>query len=381
MVHLNKPNPAAKQLLSDLEFYGGRRKAFFQDICNHKEGFYGQPGSLIRRKYQQAVDRLVRRYSAVKYKGIVEENGVAPAAATIEDAMEELKKAMEKTALIDEDDKAPAKAPGKKVTMKDTPTQARATTPPPPIGSLFTPPSSPGIFKSLQSPEASVTSATEGIDDLSVDPTVGWTASNPHIVPVTKGNAHLPHGFVSMYSDSVRGFGTHERDIYILSKVIGGDLQHWKASVPKGFGEYRNRCILVEGPALDYIQGNSKVMLDSLKETCNLHGNTITAALSEAFSRGVTKLKNHFKRSNDKHSQFYLFVYPPSVVFDNTAISGDGAAEKVKTHGIKINSKFGIFTRDKHTNMVCFWAIATQADEDRRMDDIDDVLSEDVFGF
>jgi len=298
--------------------------------------------------------------------------------------MEELKKAMDTVAVADnkpEDIKkqAPAKAPTKKVSMADPLLQPRTTTPPP-VHSLFTPPLSPGLFKSLHLPDLSVTLATEPMEDLSVDPSVGWMASNPHIIPVTKGNSHLPHGFVSMYSDSVRGFGTHERDIFILSKVIGGNLQHWKASVPK-FGEYRGRCILVEGPALDYIQSNSKVMLDSLKESCALQGNTITAALLEAFAWGVTKLKNHYKRSTNKRSQYYLFVYPQSIVFDNAAISGEGAAEKVQTHGIKINSKFGIFTRDKHTNMVCFWAIATQADEDRRMDDINDTLSQDVFGF
>lgn len=278
MVDITTPNPTLQQLLSDLEKQGGFYKANFKEICESADGFYGAKGSEVRRRYQQALDRLCRRKSALEYKKLVEENGVAPSASTVQNAMEELKKAMAGATVANpKQPETETKAtPVSKVSFQDD--SRRSNTPPP--HSLFTPPPSPGrsLFKSMQTPDMSISSATEASAEemsLSHDPTIGWSASNPHIIPVTKPNMVLPHGFVSMFSDACAGFGQHERDIYFLSRLIGGDLKFWKASTPSMFHEYRGRCILVEGPALDYVQTDPAVMIQSLNETTKLTSNPI----------------------------------------------------------------------------------------------------------
>ena len=380
MVVTSKPNPALKQILTDLERFGGRNKACFLDICNKAEGFYGKPGSLVRRTYQQAVDRLIHRKSAQEYKALVEESGLSPAAATIEDAMEELREAMAKTAVADP-------PPGEKraADIKAIePAVKRNKTPPRQANfERTTPPPSPGLFKTMQSPDVSVTSATDNSDDFALicDPSVGWTSDNPHIIAVNRGNTVLPHGFASMFSDTVR-IGSHERDIYFLSKTIGGDVAHWKASVPTSFPEYQDRCILVEGCGLDYIHADDKTMRDSLDSTLRLNNNNITQPIADAFKRAIYKLRNYYNRApKSKEKQYYLFVYPRGTVFDNAAVSGEVAGNQIKTHGIRVKAKFSIFTRNEHSNVVCFWAIATQADEDCLMDDFNSGLSNDMFEF
>lgn len=395
-------NPTNKQILKDLELKGGRDKADFLDICNKNKGFYGVKGSSVRRTYQRAVDRIKRNLTAQEYFALVEANDLTPCSQTKNDAMEELKQAMAKATISDtaetaptapdkpttETKRAPAEtkpAPAKKVAVVEP---ARSKTPPPTTSHFM--PGSP-LFKTLFSPpESSVTSHTEPTgseyDNLHIallnegDPNTGWSPSNPHIIAVNGTNTVLPHGFVSMVCKKAQGFGAHDRDVHFISKVIGGDRDKWKAWIPSGFEEFHLRCYMVEGPGLDFIQIDSKVLLDSLEATCNIQNCPITTALSKAFKRAVEKLKHAFARSKKKN-QFYLFVYPPGTVFDNEAVSGKDAADKVKTFGIKVNCKFGIFTRKEHTNMVGFWAMATVPDEEDRNDAVQDGLSEDVYGF
>lgn len=386
MVAISKPNPLLAQLLKDLEANGGLYKADFDNIAKENSGYYGESGSAVKRNYVTTIDNLKRRYTAQQYKEIVEANNILPCAQTVNDAMEELKERMAKatvsnakpSAATSEEPKGDTKE-AKKVTVVEP---VRSMTPPPTKSSLFSPPSSPGGFKSILSPDLSVTSHTTMEEEsLDVDASVGWSEQNPHIIPVLKGNSMLPHGFVSMYSDSVANDEwKHERDVYFISKVIGGDLKNWKACIPKGFGEYRGRCILVCGPSLDYIQADPSVMLKSLEDTAKIYNSPIKQWLAEAVSRGIKKLKNVYTRGSVKN-QYYLFVYKHDILFDNTAISGSGSANTLKTFGIKVNSKFGVFSKKDHTNMVAFWAIATMADEDRRTDGFDATLSADIYDF
>ena len=387
MVGIQKPNPQLKQLLQDLERKGGLHKADFHGICKNNTGFYGVKGSSVRRNYQAAIDRLKRRKTAQEYKEIVEANGVTPCSETVQNAMDELKERMAKATVSDTkaaDTKADTKAadakPEKKVVVTEPP---RPTTPPPPpMKILFSPPASPGLFAT----DISVTSVTADQtvsqeEGSSFDSTVGWLRENPHIIPVPYGNGALPHGFVSMFSESVgNDEWKHERDVFFLCKVIGGDLAKWKASIPNDFPQYQNRCILVEGPGLDYIQIDPKTMIASLEETLKINKCPIKTWLATAFRRAVKKLRNAYVRSNKKN-QYYLFVYGEGTQFENSAITGEGSANTVKTFGIKVNSKFGVFTKKEHTNMVAFWAVATIADEDRRTDGVDDTLAEDVYDF
>ncbi|KAL3893748.1 MAG: hypothetical protein SGARI_007963 [Bacillariaceae sp.] len=165
-----------------------------------------------------------------------------------------------------------------------------------------------------------------------------------------------------MYSDTV-GIGAYERDVYFITKTIGG------------------RCILVEGPGVDYIQMDKKVVLESLEATLKMPKNDIPTNVAEGFRRALKKLGNYLtsKRFSSRRLSYYLFCYPPGTRFDNTAISGEGAAESIKTFGVKINSKFSIFSKNNHLNIMCFWAIATEADEDRRTNDFNATLSSDIF--
>ena len=335
----------------------------------------------MHRNHQEAIDRLKRRKNAQQHKEIVEANGVTPCSNTVNDAMDELKERMAKTTV--NDSKPPTEAKEGKA-KKEPP---RPSTPPPPTKQVLFSPASPGITNMFQkmvaSPEASVTSATDQTEDILLfgDSSVGWTADNPHIIPVPHGNGVLPHGFVSMFSDSVQNDDwKHERDICFVSKVVGGDLAHWKASVPTGFPEHSGRCILVEGPALDHIQIETNVMTANLTATLGFANCPIKTWLSDAIKRGFKKLKNAHSRSSKKN-QHCLFVCGTGILFDNTAVSGEGAAGTVKTFGIKINSKFGAFKKKEHANMVAFWAIATVADEDRRTDALDDTLASDVCDF
>ena len=381
MVDIVNPNPCLKQLLKDLERKGGRFNVDFHSICKNNSGFYGAKGSAVRRRYQEAVDRLKRQKNGQEYQDIVIANGITPCAQTISNAMEDLKDRMVKAAISDTQvaeaaEKTVAKpVPTKKATITELP---RATTPPPQQNKvLFSPPPSPGLFADMS--VTSTTETTAAFDELNLDVTVGWTPGNPHIIPVPYGNGVLPHGFVSMFSDSVANDDwKHERDVFFLSKVIGGDLGNWKASIPHDQMEYKNRCILVEGPGLDYIHIDSNVMLDSLDSTLKLNRCPIKNWLADAIRRSIKKLRNAFARTQKKN-QYYLFVYGEGVHFDNSAISGEGAADSLKTFGIKVCSKFGVFTKREHTNMVAFWAIATVADEDRRTDSVEDTLAEDVY--
>ena len=102
-IDTSTPSPVLKQLLTDIEFRGGRKKANFLQICKGAEGFYGSKGSELRRSYQQAVDRINRKKSS-SYKELVEKCGIIPATATIKEAMEELRAAMAKASVS-----APAK--------------------------------------------------------------------------------------------------------------------------------------------------------------------------------------------------------------------------------------------------------------------------------
>ena len=381
MVSTVTPSPQLKQVLKDLELRGGRNKAAFQDICNENEGFYGVAGSTVRRTYQHLRDRLVNRKTAEQYKDIVEKCGVVPAAATISEAMEELKKAMEKATIAPTPTAAPAPTPAPAKDEQKTPTRKVKVADP-----NLTPPTSPGpaLFKKMmQSPSdvsiTSFTATTLTMDDL--DPNVGWSPTNPHIVPVPRGNTILPHGFVSMFAGASAGVGAHERDIYFLSKVLGGDISKWKCTIPTDFPDYVGRCLLVESPGLDYLHMDAKVLVDSLEATMKLNNCRVLPAIASAFKCGVSKLKSHFNRATTKHKQYYLFVYPPGIVFDNTAVSGADAKDQVKANGIKIDTKVGIFQQKNHTNLVCFWAIATEASEDARMEEFEGSLSSDVYGF
>ena len=169
--------------------------------------------------------------------------------------------------------------------------------------------------------------------------------------------------------------------VYFITKTIGGDTAKWKAFIPSeaDFPEFAGRCVLVEGPGGDYIHVDPKTMVESLTDTLKLAKNQIPVQVADGFKRAFKKLTNFFKRGQTRCTQYYLFVYPPGTVLDNTAISGDGAAESIKTFGIKVNSKFSIFTRNNHSNIICFWAIATEADESRRMDTFDSELASDLF--
>lgn len=371
------PNPVLNQILQDIEDCGGRKKAHFLTICNNSPGFYGRPGSQLRRAYQLAVDR-VRRKTAVAYKQLVDDCGIVPCAATVEDTMEELRRDMERTEIkankyeksvkIDEQKHIPPKTP------------PRAKTPPPPLIDR-SPPPSPGF----SSPAPSVTSFSDTTEHLlsnvlNIDSTLGWSSDNPHIIAVHRGNMSLPHGFGGMFSDSV-SIGSYERDVFYITKTIGGDLAKWKASIPgqDNFPEYKGRCILVEGPGLDYIHADHKTLQDSLTATLALPRNEIATSIADGLKRSMKKLTNYLKRDTHHSNQYYLFVYPPGTVFDNAAISGDGAADSVKTFGIRVNSKFSIFNKHNHTNIVCFWAIATKAEEDRRMNEFSGMLSSDLF--
>ena len=51
-------------------------------------------------------------------------------------------------------------------------------------------------------------------------------------------------------------------------------------------------------------------------------------------------MHSYFKHKKSKHNYFYLFIYPPDKLFDNSAISGEDAVEKIKLFDIKVNSKF-----------------------------------------
>jgi len=383
-VDTSQPNPVLKQILTDIEFRGGRKSAIFLQICKGAEGFYGAKGSNLRRLYQQAVDRINRKKSST-YKELVEECGIAPSAATIQESMEELRTAMAKATLTTPAEKEEQE---KKVTIAEKP-MARSKTPPPPPPQptlSFTPPPSPGLFhQAIASPGLSVTSATEtssGDFASLLDSTTGWTADNPHIIPVVKGNTSLPHGFNGMFSDSVP-IGAFERDVYYVTKAIGGDLAKWKATLPDegDFPEYSGRCVLVEGPGSDYIHTDPQVLTDSLSETLKLQKNEIPNNVADGFKRAFKKLANFLRRGTSRATQYYLFVYPPHTVFDNTAISGEGAAESVKTFGIRVNTKFSIFTKNNHSNIVCFWAIATEAEESRRMDTFTSQIASDLFDF
>ena len=383
-VDTSKPNPVLNQILTDLEFCGGRKKANFLQICKNADGFYGTKGLELRRRYQLAIDRINRKKSST-YKELVEACGIAPSAATIEEAMEELRAQMSKATIA-----APANKDktDKKVTNEtdNVPQPPRNKTPPKPSQAIsFTPPPSPGLFHhALTLPGLSVTSATEtsNKDFSSIDPTVGWASDNPHIIPVKKGNTCLPHGFCGMFADSVL-IGAFERDVFFLTKTIGGDLSKWKATLPNhnDFPEYTGRCVLVEGPGADYIHTDSLVLVESLNKTLKLSKNNIPVNVAEGFKRSFKKLMSFFKRGHARRTQYYLFIYPHGMVFDNTAISGEGAAESVKTFGIRINSKFSIFVKNNHSNLVGFWAIATQADESRRMDTFTSELASDQFDF
>ena len=381
----NKPNPVLNQIIQDVEFCGGRKKANFLAICKQSPGFYGGKGSELRRKYQLAFDRIKRKYTAQQYKKLVLACGVAPSAATIEDEMEELRQELAKVTVSEKaGDKNDKKVKIVEPTPKTPTAPVRSTTPTPAtaaakhIGDL-TPPPSPSPFLAMQSPTLSVTSITETSDnnvDGLLDSTRGWSLDNPHIIPVARGNKPLPHGFAGMFSDSVQ-IGSYERDVFFISKTIGGDVVKWNASIPENgyFPEYAGRCVLVEGPAMDYIHADTSVVLESLNKTMELSKNEIPKNVASGLTRGLKKLS--FKTIGK--SQFYVFVFPPGTVFDNQAISGDGAASVVKTFGMRVNSKFGIFTKKEHTNIVCFWAIATQAEEDRRMDAFKGALGSDLF--
>lgn len=400
-VSTSEPNPLVKQLLEDIEFFGGRNKANFLHICTEKPGFYGAKGSNVRRRYHYAVDRLRHRKTGVEYKKFVEANGVAPSAATIADAnMEELREEMTKvkvdekktssktktaaTAKATASDKATGEADDKDAKVHFS-ARDRSKTPP----RTMTPPK--GVLSAgFMSPDAaSVTSLTDdtetGVDEktlFGIDANLGWTSDNPHIIPVTRGTTILPHGFSSMVAENVE-IGPHERDIYYLLKTIGGDLDKWKAMRPPigEFPEYDNRCILVSGPGLDYIHSDKKTLTDSLTATLQLQRNPIPPSIANGLKRSIKKLASFFTRTPAKHVQHYLFIYPPGVVFDNSAISGTGSADNIKAYGIRINSKFSIFSKKEHSNMVCFWAIATEADEEDRTDDFASGLASDIYDF
>lgn len=398
MVITTDPNPVLKQLLTDLEFAGGRDKADFLDICNRNIGFYGAAGSSVRRAYQRARDRLLRK-TAVEYRDLVALSGVAPAAATRQTAqMEELRAAMADVNVTGQDSNDRKTQPKRKASCDITPPRPaaplRSRTPPPLLLRHSTPPASPAVkFKDLNitSPQPSVASVTDytAFEDLSqapadqVDPNIGWTEDNPQVIPVMRKNMALPHGFSGMFSDTVT-IGSYERDVYFISKTIGGDLDKWKAQEPPAgmFPEYDGRSILVEGPSLDYIHSDRETLDSCLTATLALQKNDIPANIGDGLKRAFAKLSFAFhKQPMSKQKQYYLFVYPPGTVFDNSAISGDGAANQIKAYGIRVNNKFSIFQKQEHTNLICFWAIATQAEEDRRMNEFTAVISKEMYDF
>jgi hypothetical protein len=379
MVSTTTPNPELTQILTDLEFGGGRNTTDFAGVCNRNQAFYGAKASALRRKYQYVVDRLgPNKKSAIDYCNIVIESGVVPSRATVHDAkMEELRKSLAKAQLEDQT-----------VATKPTATVAKAPavlTPPRPK----TPPVNQQVqFQVVSSPNPSVLSATDetAAFDLSggdVDPTIGWSVDNPHIIWIQKLNAPLPHGFTGLFSDTVEGLGSYERDVYFITKTIGGDLKHWSASIPADdmFPNYKGRCVLIQGPSTDYVHSDKDTLLDSLTATLSLPKNEIPPNIGAGIKRAFSKLSNYLQRDSAKRTAYYLCVYPPGTVFDNQAISGDGAANQIKTFGIRVNKKFSIFQKKEHTNVLVFWAIATRADEERRTDGFSAVLSSDVFDF
>lgn len=389
MVVITEPNPILAQLLTDIEFFGGRNKADFINICNRNPGFYGSSGSKIRRQYQYARDRLQRRKTAIEYRDLCLACDVAPCAVTQQEAkMEELRKEMAEFAVDDKIAEDTNDNEEKKVLkFAVPPVVGRSKTPPRTTLSFkHTPPPSPGLMPGFTSPVPSVTDETVTDDFSTYDETnntAGWTEDNPHVIHVVRKNTILPHGFTAMFSDAVERLGSYERDVYYITKTIGGDLMKWQARIPTdaAFPDFVGRCILVEGPGLDYIHAERKVVEESLASTVSLAKNDIPENVAKGFKRATAKLSHHFTRNKAKHTQYYLFVYPSGTVFDNAAISGKDAANKIKGYGIRINSKFGIFQRREHTNIIAFWAVATVADEDRRTDEFSAHIPSDLFDF
>lgn len=103
MVTLNHEDPNCKRLVKDIEFRGGRHRADFLGICEDDKDFYGTKGSTKRRAFQQARDRLCRRFSARAYLQLALDCNAEPSRTTKQEAkMEELRAAMEEVRIIDD---------------------------------------------------------------------------------------------------------------------------------------------------------------------------------------------------------------------------------------------------------------------------------------
>lgn len=94
----------------------------------------------------------------------------------------------------------------------------------------------------------------------------------------------------------------------------------------------------------------------------------ITDDLADGFRHGLGRLLNYYERREDRHNHYYLFVYPEGTQFDNQVISGENAANQIKTKAIRVNEHVGVFKKNKHLTIVDFWAISLVAHEDNKTD-------------
>lgn len=274
-MHVTKPNPKVKQLLKDIEKSGyARGKVELVAICDANPFVYGEPSSDKRGEFQIAFDNLKRK-SAVRYKEIVELQGVTPSALTVreaedeQDALTDLAVKLYCSTTKDEDEFGESPTPPFKnpsIQMKAYAAKQYRT---------MTPPRTPPRFPSARGLESMMSPSSGSIvdDNLSLGSifgeAVGTTESNPHVIHIGgKQSMMLPHSFVSLYAPVVRLKG-YVREVFYLTKTVAGDLQEYKAMIPPIdlFPNYYNRSILVTAPALDYMFVNNGVIDSGLAET------------------------------------------------------------------------------------------------------------------
>lgn len=366
-MQFKKPEPRVKQFLQAIEASGSSlNNVTVEQLADSDPAFFGENGSHKRRELVVALDNLKRKKSIAKYMEILEMNGVTPSTATQNSydaaqsaTVEELDEVMSQVTIENN-----GKTKRKKAPSVATPPRGKHG-----LASFGSP--------SFQQPTQGTAFSSSILDDEDEDDEMkykGFLPSDPHKIFITGSECILPHGFVSAYYNDA-DLKDCDRPVFMLFKTVGGDSLSYVARLPDDdeFPQYAGRCILLEAPTIDYVFDDIDIPIESIMKTpkpknknTGKEEETFPQAILSAIKKGLRRLTNHRTLNPEYAKQYYLFVYPHGIQFDNIPLSGEGSNGYIKTHTFRTDDKFGVFRKNKHFTVINFWAIALVADETNR---------------
>jgi hypothetical protein len=381
----------------------------FLTICNDDIRHYGEPGGEKRRAFQMKVG-YYKKWPVQKYVAFLDENGVTPSATTLrflreappqeqmrgededeaeeqrddgdgddDDGMDGLASDLDRMAM--EDDAADANPPAPPPAPASTPNRS-----PPSHAAARSPMVSPPPFKSParatarmsparygSPPRARRTLARFGSPVRAPAPTLDFqtvygggdtepngSAANPFCILVDSTRPERHREFDIERVVKIKHNGFEYNRYHVHTPIAVPDYDHWEAFIPqelpKHLRKYKNRAILVRGPAQSFwLRNNTRYhRKQECEQTLNSHKGTHL----------------EIEQDPDRFFKWILLVWRSAVVLDNSTFSGHPT--KIDKTLVSMEAEAEDYdneTGKKLYGMNVFWRIAEKYGS-RQLEDI-----------